>query len=241
METNPLSSSLPVLTRAGLRLLACVAPDSLSSGSTNALKALQPLSWTCSRLILIGHVGQELWPSFQRERLSFSDESPLDEYSLHHGRLFLQAMSAEVQSLALYPSEHFFPLTPLLQDVQWSRDSLLGLGIHGKWGLWQAVRAVFLVEADWPEHWPSVQESPCLKCVETPCVSGCLGAAMTKAGLEVESCLEFRLQENSPCALQCSARASCPVGAEHRYSEEQEAFHYGHSLEMLRRWKRGEL
>ena len=64
--------------------------------------------------------------------------------------------------------------------------------------------------------------------------------AGAKAGFDWQGCVNYRVSENT-CRNTCLARMACPVGPEHRYTEDQMAYHYGVSLRSIlaEGWARG--
>jgi hypothetical protein len=56
----------------------------------------------------------------------------------------------------------------------------------------------------------------------------------------MNACADHRLQPDSSCAKTCLSRVACPIAPEHRYSDDQLAYHYSRSLETIREWQKGE-
>jgi hypothetical protein len=67
-----------------------------------------------------------------------------------------------------------------------------------------------------------------------PCVPACPGEAVARAGFQVAACHAHR-QVAEPCRLSCAARIACVRGPEHRYREEELAFHMAASMPGRRR------
>ena len=65
-------------------------------------------------------------------------------------------------------------------------------------------------------------------------MTACPAGAVSKAGFNWRACVDFRLS-GPTCRLTCLARLACPVGEGYRYGKEQMNFHYGASLNMIRK------
>jgi epoxyqueuosine reductase len=129
-----------------------------------------------------------------------------------------------------------FPVTRLGERAGWSHRSPLGLGIHPRFGLWFAYRGVVLLDVELPTVREATTTSPCAGCAERPCVAACPpGAVGGPSGLDLVACVGERERAGAACGGGCLARAACPVGAEHRYSDEQAAHHQRFGTAWLRR------
>lgn len=83
----------------------------------------------------------------------------------------------------------------------------------------------------------STAESPCVSCVDQPCIAVCPASALHQTDApDLTACAGFRTTEQSPCAERCIARERCPVGVQFRYADDQIRYYYKQSLEALRRW-----
>ncbi len=185
-------------------------------------------------LVLIGNAGSALWHAMEQHGCQGAD--PIDDFSARVATAYA-AEYLESKAILLYPSSYLISLTELGKRARWSFVSPIGLGIHPKFGLWFAYRAVLLVEVRL--HPTAVPEwhSPCDTCVDKPCQTSCPPGAVTEPGsFGLETCSLFRLRENSPCARKCLARLSCPVGAEYRYATEQMNYFYDRSIITISRY-----
>ena len=104
-------------------------------------------------------------------------------------------------------------------------------------GTWFASRVALLADTNLPlSPLPDdAASAPCATCVDKPCLSACLGNALTQGDLSLPHCIDFRTRPESPCAHRCPAREACPIAPEHRYDADQIRYHYGVSLKMLTR------
>ncbi|GAB4142962.1 MAG: 4Fe-4S dicluster domain-containing protein [Planctomycetota bacterium] len=95
--------------------------------------------------------------------------------------------------------------------------------LHPTYGAWLCFRAALLfqghpfgeIESRAPSPW-----DPCSSCSK-PCVSAC-PAGSCNDGHEVAACNRHRT--GGVCDEVCHVRRACPIGAEHRYSPEQESY-----------------
>jgi hypothetical protein len=108
--------------------------------------------------------------------------------------------------------------------------SPLGLQIHPVFGAWWAYRALVVVDVELPAT-PSLSDG-CAGC-PAPCVAACPGGAVRVAGFDVAACHAHRLVA-APCERSCVARLACVRGPEHRYTDEQLAFHMDASMPRRR-------
>ncbi len=66
-----------------------------------------------------------------------------------------------------------------------------------------------------------------------PCVAACPAGAVRLGGFSVADC-HARRRTAPACHLSCEARLRCVRGVEHRYSDEQLAFHMAASMPATR-------
>jgi len=196
-------------------------------------------------LLLFLSLGAAFW-----ERTEVTGSDPLDARATALTLAFMDRVlrGGDPDCELLYPGDRGLDLRAWLERGQVQHRSRLGTGIRPDCGPWFAVRSAVWARVS-PDQQASLRRrypallgpSPCEACVETPCVRACPGAALSaKAPLgvaDLDRCVAHRLREASSCADRCLARLSCPVGAEHRYSDAQLRYHYGRSLRAIRRWK----
>jgi epoxyqueuosine reductase len=173
-----------------------------------------------NQLILVGHGGKKFWHSFKESETSFSN--PVDDYVCALINDWLESFSQPVASRIIYPGPCDINLQALGQLAGWHHDSPFMLGINSKWGSWFAYRALVLADtAIEPLENTMPATSPCSQCPDKPCTTCCPGAAVSEKEFLLENCLNYRKSDNSQCQTTCLSRMSCPVSAEHRYSDEQ--------------------
>ena len=192
--------------------------------------------------VLLGSAGASFWRMCREARREPAPD-PLDRHTEHTVEQALKALRpADPTVLAAYPFAHqrrIVPFLALLEGTTLLRYAPFGVSLHARFGPWFAWRAVLLTEHALPPTALPAQ-SPCASC-PTPCVSACPAGAVAKAGFDWQLCVNHRVAEAS-CRATCLARVACPVGQEHRYTDEQMAYHYGISLRTIlaEGWAEGE-
>jgi len=186
-------------------------------------------------LILVGHSGTALWDHMtdgdQQTALDPTTD-PIDTFSVDTTNAVIGEQWADVARQLLYPHPDCpVDLVALGRVIGWQADSPLGLGIHPEYGPWSAFRALWILTAalDPGAATPPVPAPDvCLACETHDCVHACpANAVHVGRRFNLTACFDHRAEPDSSCAVTCFARLACPVGAQHRYSSEQMAYHYG--------------
>ena len=174
----------------------------LSAKISTLPQDLSPLSFCHDQqnktLCLLASGGKNLWEKLPHPLKV--ETNPIDSYTkstmLKFAHDFLDGEDIEI----LYPeAEPKFPLQKLGRALNLCHQSPIGLDIHSDYGLWFAFRGVFITSKNLLMPTLKSKESPCDTCIEKPC--------MTFADIN-------------------TARLSCPIKSEHRYSNEQLAYHH---------------
>jgi hypothetical protein len=162
---------------------------------------------------------------------------PLDRYTR---RTVLAALADALAHGAGAGGRAFFPFVgsaPVLPFQRLGRAAglavpgPLGLQIHPVFGPWWAYRALLALRQDATSSSGAFVSAPspgelgggCAGC-DAPCVAACPGGAVRLAGFSVVACHQHR-RESPPCQLSCPARIRCVRAPEHRYTDDQLAFH----------------
>jgi cyanocobalamin reductase (cyanide-eliminating) / alkylcobalamin dealkylase len=155
--------------------------------------------------LLVGNT-RALWPVFLANKPAGPD--PLD----HHVEQVITPLVPATGRVFFAHRQYdgrFLPFQQLAVAAGLGALSETHLVIHPEYGPWFALRAAIVVEGESPA--PVQIPRPC-RC-EAPCreaLARAVGSGDWRAWLAV--------------------RDACPVGREHRYSEDQLAFHYIHGL-----------
>ncbi len=224
------------LEEQGLNLLAVLDMKSIPAPVLISMKKEKIVLESYLRLVLIGSAGPSLWDKLRE--YGYATDHPIDRFSLAMGKQFLQEHLNIHEWLTIFPAATHLPLQQLGALAGWSHVSPLGLGIHARYGTWFAYRAAFLVREPIPITEVETSTSPCDGCLDKPCINACpVDAVRAGNTLNLEHCMNHRLQEASVCATRCLSRLACPVGRQYRYTEEQLTYHGRVSLDSLIRYR----
>lgn len=189
------------------------------------------------QLILIGNLGGGFWQALQRRGMHGS--APVDTFVGECVRAWMEGPLAGHAWLQLFPGTRPIGLQRLGELAGWHHPSPFWVGVDAEWGSWFAYRAAVLADTSLPVTPRRETTSPCLSCSGQPCVSACPAGALASdqtGAWRLQVCLDYRKQPGSACVDRCLARNACPVGEPHRYSDEQIAYHYLHSMRAIREW-----
>jgi ferredoxin len=177
-------------------------------------------------IILLGFTGGSQWDCY-RSSAEARDGAPdpLDRWS----RRVVGSLAREFGALDIYPNGTApkFPFQRLAIRCEPVHRSPIGLLIHPQWGLWHAYRGALVLARR--IELPSIARrvNPCERCDSKPCLSACPVDAFSADAFNLKACVaHLRSAAGSDCRDRgCLARRACPVAAEHRYADDQAAFH----------------
>ena len=192
-------------------------------------------------VVVIGNGGGTFWKGFRRYVATRPDylqqhEHPLDDYTVEVIGANLAPLldEARIPYRFIYPFQFFSGLTVsfmhLAQVAGLARPSILGVQIHPTYGPWLALRAAILIDQNLKAlpalSGPAQDFEPCSSCVERPCMATCPAQAISaEEGWDLPSCVQHRLETRTDCVDRCHARYNCVYGREHRYPEDELAYH----------------
>ncbi len=234
-------------------VLAPVGLNLIGTTSRSDYEALVPSQYHIKQrfpeietVIVIGNGGGEFWKRFReyaaaRPGYLQQHDHPLDAYTVEviGARLTPLLDAALAQYRIIYPLQFFSGLTVsfmhLAQATRLSVPSILGVQIHPRYGPWIAWRAAVLIDHDVPAPAPAQDFDPCSTCVERPCIAACPAQAVSAVqDWDLLACMQHRLRVPTECAERCHARYTCVYGREHRYPEDELAYHQRFSLATAR-------
>ncbi len=144
-----------------------------------------------------------------------------------------RAAGEALEPLGVAHAPHFpFGARPLIPFQRLGRAAglggpgPLGLQIHPTFGPWWAYRALIVLDRPLPPSAPP--GDGCAGC-DAPCVAACPAGAVARGGFDVVAC-HARRAVAEPCRLSCAARIACVRGPQHRYRDEELAFHMRASM-----------
>src|SRR5271156_1789951 len=113
--------------------------------------------------------------------------------------------------------------------------SILGVTVHPVYGPWIAFRAALLLEEQLDSPGDALGFDPCPRCIPRTCIPACpVGAVSIESGWDIPKCLTHRVEVEPDCTPRCHARAGCVVGPEHRYPDDELAYHQMRALRSMR-------
>jgi epoxyqueuosine reductase len=229
--------------KVGLNLVAALPVSRYDAQVAESYQARQ-LRPTARTVVAIANGGRDFWSAFLahcarhpgwRER-----PDPLDDFTRQVVERGLLPVAAEygVEAQPIYP---FVGGGPTLNFMQLgicaglAGPSLLGVVINPTFGPWIAFRAALLLDIELGEPGPAADFNPCPGCVARSCIPACpVGAITASAGWDIPRCLKHRVEIEHDCASRCHARTSCVLGPEHRYADDELAYHQERALRAMR-------
>jgi hypothetical protein len=215
------------LDAAGLNLCGALSVVSYDS--------LVPAAWRTAALLpdartalVVGSGGRALWDALRTAPEFDAVSDTIDTYTARTLEILVGDLArAGHPSRALYPLERrggaWADFVALARQAGLGVSSRLGLLLHPVYGPWLSIRAVLLTGLECPFGAPISEFDPCEGCA-APCAEVCPGGAVGPEGISASVC--YAAQRTEPaCALRCSARHACVLGAEHVYAAEAEAHH----------------
>jgi len=228
-------ANMKLLAERGLNMVAVFALADLPHDIRARLAAAADIS-RFRQVILVAHGGRRLWSALEERGAVGPD--PVDHYSVRTLEGWFADELPEVPLEILYPlRDSPVPLVELGTLAGWHHSSPFRIGINDAFGSWFAYRALVLVDSQLPVTASPGYGNPCASCLDTPCIKACPAGAVQKGGFDAPACYDHRLAAGSSCAAQCLARAACPIGRDHAYGPDQTSYHYGRSLDSLRKYR----
>jgi epoxyqueuosine reductase QueG len=223
-----------VAAAASDRYEACVKPE-------YRISAIAP---DAKSIIVIANGGRAFWAAFKRHIDEnpewMSRDNPLDDFTrMVVERDIAPPLSrAQIAHTIVYP---FLSNGPTLNFMEAGRaaglsaPSILGMMVHPVYGPWIAFRAAVLVSETIDAPGEALGFDPCPTCIPRSCITACPANAVSfPKGWDIPTCLTHRVEVEADCAPRCHARAGCVLGPEHRYIEEELAYHQMRSLRAMR-------
>lgn len=194
-------------------------------------------------ITLIGFGGNAFWETFNDYLDSNPDfkevnEDLIDNYSL----LVFEELSGVlnengVKHRAIFPfgaEGTALDFVKLGQVSGAGVSSLLGILLHPVYGPWISLRGALITGLNLDRYDSPLDFEPCPSC-HKPCISACPANTVSESGWDWESCMRFRLAEDT-CSSSCASRRACPYGKALQYSEEQMAYHHKFVLRNVKKY-----
>jgi epoxyqueuosine reductase len=227
----------------GLNLCAAVPVERYDSAVQPALSASR-MDPAARSIVVLGNGGRSFWSAFQlhaarnpgwRER-----ENPLDDFTrnvMEH-EIAARLDRAGLRHTVVYPfmnDGRSLDFVSLGRIAGIAGPSILGVAVHPMFGPWIAFRAALLLDVLMDIPGDALGFDPCPGCVARSCIRTCpAGAIGFPSGWNVPKCLTWRVENEADCARRCHARAGCVLGPEHRYPDDEIAYHQMRALRAMR-------
>jgi hypothetical protein len=229
--------------RFGLNLLAAISlarydrevPPEMSLGIVHP---------AARSVILIGNGGRDFWTSFMAFAAQhpgwLARQHPLDDFTreIIESSLLPAVCGGDIEAKPIYP---FLSTSPTVNFMLLGRlaglagPSLIGVVVNPVYGPWLAFRAALLVNCDIDQPGNALNFDPCPSCTTRSCIAACPpGAVAYPAGWDIPRCVRYRVEAEADCAPRCHARAGCVLGPEHRYDDDELAYHQSRALRAIR-------
>jgi epoxyqueuosine reductase len=227
----------------GLNLVAAipVARYDAAVKEISRASAIDPLSRS---IIVIGNGGGGLWAALKthasRDAGWWRRENPLDDFVREVVERDIAAPLRK-SGLRCTPAYPFMSDGPTLNFLELGKvagiagPSILGVTVHPVYGPWIAFRAALLLDHELDSPGEAIGFDPCPKCAARTCIPACPANAVSlEAGWDIPKCLTHRVEVEPDCAPRCHARAGCVLGPEHRYPDDELAYHQMRALRSMR-------
>ena len=199
-------------------------------------------------IAVLGNGGGDFWAAFQRHAARnpgwWEGENPLDDFTrdLVEREVAAPLREAALRYTIVHPFMHpsarggrTLNFVELGKAAGIAGPSILGVVVHPVFGPWIAFRAALLLDFEIDAPGDARGFDPCPGCILRSCLSACpVGAVSFPAGWDVPKCLTHRVEVEPDCAGRCHARAGCVLGPEHRYPDDELAYHQMRALRAMR-------
>jgi hypothetical protein len=195
-------------------------------------------------IVVLGNGGGDFWAAFERHAARNPGwrerENPLDDFTreVTEREVVRPLREAALRCTIVHP---FMQGRPTLNFVELGKaagiagPSILGVVVHPEFGPWIAFRAALLLDLPLDAPGDARGFDPCPQCVSRSCIGACpVGAVSFPAGWDVPKCVTHRVEVEADCAGRCHARAGCVIGPEHRYPDDELAYHQMRALRAMR-------
>ena len=246
----PFGEIRAVAARQGLNLVAAIPADLYDRAVAPAMRTAActsaEMSVTPRSIIVMGNGGRDFWRAFS----AFADRNPgwrdranpLDDFTreIIEREVVPTIRESGVRCVAVYP---FVQAGPSLNFIELAKLAglggrcIIGVVVQPVYGPWIAFRAALIVEVDLEAPGDAIGFDPCPGCVPRSCIAACPAAAVSfPAGWDIPKCLTHRVELEADCASRCHARVGCILGPEHRYTDDELAYHQRRALSAMRPW-----
>jgi epoxyqueuosine reductase QueG len=214
------------------------------NAANGGAKNLESIFPQAKSIILVGFAGKEFWsifldylqnnPEFKKNNIDL-----IDNYSVLK---FVEA--SEILNTNQIDFKTVYPFGDNALDLNFLKlgelagagvPSLLGILLHPVYGPWISLRGAFITNMELSEYDEPLSDfSPCPSC-DKPCISACPINTISELGWDWESCMKFRINDET-CSSLCASRRACPYGQEEQYTLEQLHYHHKFVLKSVKQY-----
>lgn len=227
----------------GLNLIGAIPASRYDAGVAQEYRA-GALDKNASSIVVIANGGGAMWAAYQRHARRnpgwLERDNPLDDFT----RDVVEREVAPVARAGGKPCTVVYPFMSggrTLNFIELGKiaglagPSILGVAVHPVYGPWIAFRAALLLDEVIDEPGDALGFEPCPTCVPRSCIAACpVGAVEYPKGWDIPACLTHRVEVEPDCAPRCHSRAACVLGPEHRYPDDELAYHQMRALRSMR-------
>jgi epoxyqueuosine reductase len=241
------SSTLDKIRRAaaphGLNLVAAT-PVARYDAAVKEISRASTIDPHSRSIVVIGNGGGALWNALKLHAAHnpgwWQRVNPLDDFTreIVERDLATPIRAAGARCTTVYPfmnGGRTLSFIDLGKVAGVAGPSILGVTVHPVYGPWIAFRAALLLDEELDSSGDAQGFDPCPRCVARSCIPACpAGAVSLESGWDIPKCLTHRVEVESDCAPRCHARANCVIGPEHRYPDDELAYHQMRALRSMR-------
>jgi hypothetical protein len=246
MGTHPVIEAIRAAGEPfGLNLIASVSVDRYDAAVTEPYRATA-LDPGAKSIVVVANGGGELWTALKRHAAAtpgwWQREHPLDDFTraIVNDRIAPAARAAGVRCTTVFPfmqGKATLNFIELGKAAALAGPSILGVVVHPRFGPWIAFRAALLIDQAIDAPGEAARFDPCPSCTARSCIPACpTGAVAFPSGWDIPRCLAYRIESEPDCTPRCHARAACVIGPEHRYPDDELAYHQKRALGAMRPW-----
>jgi epoxyqueuosine reductase len=226
----------------GLNLIAAIPADGYDAIAPPTMRACT-LSPNAQSIVVIGNGGGAFWNAFNAHadtHPGWRDRThPLDDFTreLIENSIVPVVRGQGIDCTPAYPfiGEGTLSFLGLGKLAGLGGPSILGVLIHPVYGPWIAFRAALLLDVPLDQVGGAAGFDPCPQCVPRSCIAACPASAINfPTGWDIPRCLTHRIEVEADCATRCHARVACVIGPDHRYPDDELAYHHRRALTSMR-------
>ncbi|MGA7870429.1 MAG: hypothetical protein WCA22_05970 [Candidatus Binatus sp.] len=242
-----MSSTLDKIRRAavphGLNLVAAT-PVARYDNAVREISRASSIDRQSRSIVVIGNGGGALWVALKAHAAHhpgwWQRDNPLDDFTheVVEGAIAGPIRASGARCTTVYP---FMRGGPTLNFIELGKiagiagPSILGVTVHPLYGPWIAFRAALLLDEELDSPGDALGFDPCPQCTARTCIPACpVNAVSIESGWDIPKCLTHRVEVEPDCAPRCHARAGCVLGPEHRYPDDELAYHQMRALRSMR-------